>query len=78
MQTITNNRRSFMRHAGLVTAATLLPVGEALAKAKPKAAKLKMPQTDAAQIPLPFDVAALEPVISSKTVEIPDGKQHKT
>jgi Fe-Mn family superoxide dismutase len=77
MQTITNNRRSFMRHAGLLTAATLLPVGEALAKAKPKTAKLKMPQTDAAQIPLPFDVAALDPVISARTIEIHYGKHHK-
>lgn len=77
MSLLTNNRRSFMRNAGLVTAATLLPAGTALAKAKPQAAKLKLAQTDVAQVPLPFESNALDPVISAKTVEIHYGKHHK-
>ena len=78
MNQISNSRRSFMRHAGLATALTLLPAREALAKAKSQPVKLKMPQTEVGQIPLPFDMNALDPVISAKTVEIHYGKHHKT
>lgn len=77
MEPLNSNRRKFMRTAGLATAATLLPTASASASSRSKAGKLKLAQTPAAQIALPFDADALEPVISEKTVDLHYGKHHK-
>ena len=77
MESLKSNRRTFMTTAGLATAASLLPVATASAASRSKAGKLKLAQTPAAQIALPFDADALEPVISDETVELHYGKHHK-
>lgn len=77
MEKLNRDRRRFMRHAGLATAVTMLPVATASAGSGPKARKLKLPQSEAVQIALPFAQDALEPVISGKTVDLHHGKHHK-
>ena len=77
MESLKSNRRTFMTTAGLATAASLLPVASASASPKSKARKLNLPQTAAAQIALPFDADALEPVISEETIKLHHGKHHK-
>jgi len=75
MRTTGSDRRSFMAAA---TAATLMPAAAAAATAK-RLGKVpaKLPRTPISQPPLPYVEAALEPVISSKTVQIHYGKHHK-
>lgn len=77
METLKSNRRKFMTTAGLATAASLLPVASAPAASRSKAGKLKLAQTPAAQIALPFEPDALEPVISEETIKLHHGKHHK-
>lgn len=77
MEPLNSNRRKFIKTAGLATAATLLPVASVSASPRSKAGKLKLAPTPAAQIALPFEADALEPVISEKTVELHYGKHHK-
>ena len=77
MEPLNRNRRKFMRTAGLATAATLLPAASVSASSRSKAGKLKLAQTPAAQIALPFETDALEPVISEKTIDLHYGKHHK-
>ena len=76
MESLKSNRRTFMTTAGLATAASLLPVASASASPKSKVRKLNLPQTAAAQIALPFDTDALEPVISEETIKLHHGKHH--
>ena len=78
MTILESNRRAFIRNAGLITAVSVLPVANALAKAKAGTTKpFKLQPTEVGQIPLPFAPDALEPVISAKTVDTHYNKHHK-